>query len=874
MALAARSFYLVLTVFLFSQVVTFLWPQQYLAATGNNRIKGGLGILANSQFFSKRSLDPLPDESQCEDIWNKPDRCTFVRENCADYPAGLINYLQFYFCDLSHAPAAATIILCAWLIFLFGFVGVAASDFFCPNLNTIAKKLHLSESMTGVTFLAFGNGSPDVFSTFSAMGAGSASLAIGELVGKTVNHKATTIPKKSSSLSAASFITSVVVGSMAIIKPFKVSRAPFLRDVIFFAGCVLFTLYTVIDGNINSFESIFLVAYYVFYVAFVVIGNWRHQKLKAERALEERARNLYEDDEDDIDQDDLHLDEEESLLPSAPQRGPKPPRINTFIHTGPYDAYEDEEIDDGYKSNGGLSANGEYSSNQTLVNSYEDNDVNLPRPPILPDSEGGENSISLRPQGIPALKRRPSLVAAFEFNDVVRSLSLSGSRPRLQSFDPSYYGTKSPRSPRTPGRNSSRSSRPISVHTPHEGSRPTTPHLHPSAHSGHASYEYLGLELGENTFTASPHESDSETNSVFNEEMLRHSVILPDRHDPANQHFGHIHHQESHENSSRLQTPLTRMQRLKEYLLAIHPIYFPTLQNWEEKSLFVKFLAVTSLPMVLVLTMTLPVVEICDDEYESHDDLQANTIGQEQRRVPKIVIGMEPKEEVKYDGWSKTATTVQMVLAPVFVATVISSAAQDGFIAIPIALAGGIALSILVQRFSTEESPPRFYGALCFAGFMVAITWIFLVANEVVGVLQAFGMIFGVSDAILGLTIFAMGNSLGDLVANITIARMGFPRMAFSACFGGPLLNMLLGVGLSGTYMTLKTGTSIPLQVSPTLIVSIVGVLITLLAAMVVVPQNGYIMSRSWGWFLVGMYTICTIINVVIELRSDKSKTQ
>lgn len=68
----------------------------------------------------------------------------------------------------------------------------------------------------------------------------------------------------------------------------------------------------------------------------------------------------------------------------------------------------------------------------------------------------------------------------------------------------------------------------------------------------------------------------------------------------------------------------------------------------------------------------------------------------------------------------------------------------------------GIALSFLVHRFSSEETPPRFYGAFCFAGFMVAITWIFLVANEVVGILQAFGMIFGVSDAILGLTIFAM----------------------------------------------------------------------------------------------------------------------
>ncbi|KAK3824054.1 MAG: Sodium/calcium exchanger protein-domain-containing protein [Linnemannia gamsii] len=816
MALAARSFYLVLTIFLFSQVVTVLWPQRYLSQSS----KGNkFGLLANTQWFSKRSLldDPLPDVNQCEDIWKAPDRCAFVRENCDDYPAGLINYLHFYFCDLSHVPAAATMLLCAWLIFLFGFVGVAASDFFCPNLSTIAKKLHLSESMTGVTFLAFGNGSPDVFSTFSAMGAGSGSLAIGELVG------------------AASFITSVVVGSMAIIKPFKVSRAPFLRDVIFFAGCVLFTLYTVIDGKITFVESVTLVAYYIFYVAFVVIGNWRHQKLKAERELEERARNLYEDDDNDIDDDGLGPDEEQALLSRGSQRGPKPPRINTLIHTGPYDAYEDDEHDDG---------------------------------------EGAEDSISLRPHGAPAFKRRPSLVAAFEFSDVVRSLSLSGSRPRLQSFDPSYYGTKSPRSPRVSRRGSSRSSRPMSVHTPQDqdDSRPTTPLSHHSTTpNDHAAHAFLGAELGDHNLTTSPHALDSETNSVFEQAMLRHSIILPDHHDPAHYHLGHVHHQGSPEDSPGLQGTSTRSQRFKEYLQAIHPIYFPTLLNWDEKSLFVKFLAITSLPMVLLLTLTLPVVELCDEEEdESQNVSPVDTTGQDARRLPKIVIGDKKDEEVRYDGWSRTATTVQMVLAPVFVASVISSAAQEGYISIAVALAVGIALSFLVHRFSTEETPPRFYGAFCFAGFLVAITWIFLVANEVVGILQAFGMIFGVSDAILGLTIFAMGNSLGDLVANITIARMGFPRMAFSACFGGPLLNMLLGVGISGTYMTLNTGNPIPLELSPTLFVSIIGVLVTLLTAIVVVPRNGYVMSRTWGYFLLAMYTTCTIINVVIEIKHGK----
>ena len=69
------------------------------------------------------------------------------------------------------------------LAFLFSFIGISASDFFCPNLSTIATYLGLSESTAGVTFLAFGNGSPDVFSTFAALKNDTFGLAIGELIG-------------------------------------------------------------------------------------------------------------------------------------------------------------------------------------------------------------------------------------------------------------------------------------------------------------------------------------------------------------------------------------------------------------------------------------------------------------------------------------------------------------------------------------------------------------------------------------------------------------------------------------------------------------------------------------------------------------------
>ena len=80
------------------------------------------------------------------------------------------------------------------LTFLFGFIGISASDFFCPNLSTIAAVLGLNESTAGVTFLAFGNGSPDVFSTFAALNNGTFGLAVGELIGAATFSESSLLP--------------------------------------------------------------------------------------------------------------------------------------------------------------------------------------------------------------------------------------------------------------------------------------------------------------------------------------------------------------------------------------------------------------------------------------------------------------------------------------------------------------------------------------------------------------------------------------------------------------------------------------------------------------------------------------------------------
>lgn len=165
-----------------------------------------------------------------------------------------------------------------WLLFLFSTLGISASDFFCPNLATLARLLRLDENVAGVTFLAFGNGSPDVFSTFSAMRTNSGGLAIGELLG------------------AAAFVTSIVVGSMCIIKPFRVDRVPFLRDVGFFTISVVVILVVLWDSQLELWEAMSLVGLYLFYVAVVVVGSWYERRRARKRRMEEMMRDEYRED--------------------------------------------------------------------------------------------------------------------------------------------------------------------------------------------------------------------------------------------------------------------------------------------------------------------------------------------------------------------------------------------------------------------------------------------------------------------------------------------------------------------------------------------------------------------------------------------------
>lgn len=91
-----------------------------------------------------------------------------------------------------------------------------------------------------------------------------------------------------------------------------------------------------------------------------------------------------------------------------------------------------------------------------------------------------------------------------------------------------------------------------------------------------------------------------------------------------------------------------------------------------------------------------------------------------------------------------------------------------------------------------------FAAATIFAlmGFFVAATWIDVFAGELAAALEFFAALSGIKPEILGLTLLAWGNSVGDYFTNVAMARKGLANMALTACFAGPVFNLLVTLGV------------------------------------------------------------------------------
>lgn len=173
-------------------------------------------------------------------------------------------------------------------------------------------------------------------------------------------------------------------------------------------------------------------------------------------------------------------------------------------------------------------------------------------------------------------------------------------------------------------------------------------------------------------------------------------------------------------------------------------------------------------------------------------------------------------------------------------------------------------LCAFVLKTSTLQVAPKYHFIFAYFGFIMSILWIYTIANEIIGLLKTVGILFSMTDTAIGLGILAWGNSLGDIVANISLAEAGYPRMALGASIGAPLLNLLLGFGLSFT-LSMKPGESTEIEYSPTITLLCLTLAIILIAIMLstLIPQNKS--KKPFGYMLISGYGVYFALAICFE---------
>lgn len=117
----------------------------------------------------------------------------------------------------------------------------------------------MSETLAGVTLLAMGNGSPDIFASIS-------------------NYSSDTELLYTELLGGAAFVTGLVAGIVIVIRPFKIVARNYTRDVLFFVFALILINQFMGDYGYALWEGLVTIMIYLAYLAYVFIDHRREKR--------------------------------------------------------------------------------------------------------------------------------------------------------------------------------------------------------------------------------------------------------------------------------------------------------------------------------------------------------------------------------------------------------------------------------------------------------------------------------------------------------------------------------------------------------------------------------------------------------------------
>ncbi|VFV46638.1 sodium potassium calcium exchanger 6 [Lynx pardinus] len=283
--------------------------------------------------------------------------------------------------------------------------------------------------------------------------------------------------------------------------------------------------------------------------------------------------------------------------------------------------------------------------------------------------------------------------------------------------------------------------------------------------------------------------------------------------------------------------PLLLYQETTAQILAraLNPLDY---RKWRNKSMYWRALKVLKLPVEFLLLLTVPVVDPDKDD----------------------------------GNWKRPLNCLHLVISPLVLALTLQSGAYGiyeigGLFPVwAVVVIVGTALAAVTFFATSNSEPPRFHWLFAFLGFLTSALWINAAATEVVNILRSLGVVFRLSNTVLGLTLLAWGNSIGDAFSDFTLARQGYPRMAFAACFGGIILNILVGVGLGCLLQISRSHAEVKLEPDGLLVWVLAGALgLSLVCSLVSVPLQCFQLNKVYGFCLLLFYVSFLVVALLTE---------
>lgn len=152
-----------------------------------------------------------------------------------------------------------------------------ASNYLVDGLGVISRRFLISEAVLGASVAAICTSAPEFGSSAFSVAEGHPAIGLGTIVGSAI------------------FNITVIIGVIALLGKYKLSKRVFYRDGLFYLLTVVIAVFSVMDGVVTRFEAIIWALTFLGYLGWLVYDARRGKPVPRERvkALSTRRASIY-----------------------------------------------------------------------------------------------------------------------------------------------------------------------------------------------------------------------------------------------------------------------------------------------------------------------------------------------------------------------------------------------------------------------------------------------------------------------------------------------------------------------------------------------------------------------------------------------------